>query len=56
MKIKVSFEAEVKNENVTIEEIQQWLEFELGQYGFIKSDHPLRDEELEATWIDCDLI
>lgn len=48
MRINVEFSVQIPVENVTTEQIQEWLRFELNDNGSIELINPLAHCELEA--------
>lgn len=48
MLIMVEVEIEVPVEDATDEQIQEWLEFQLGSRGRISIKNPLHDQDIEA--------
>ena len=47
MKLKVEFEVTVPDE-VTLEQAEEWLLFQLGERGGMPADNPMADSDLEA--------
>jgi hypothetical protein len=51
-KFKVEFEISVPDE-VTVEQAEEWLLFQIGARGGMSADNPLADTDLEAkrAWV-----
>jgi hypothetical protein len=52
MELKVEFEVTVPD-NVTPEQADEWLQYQLGARGGMPADNPLADTDLEArrVWV-----
>jgi hypothetical protein len=55
MKLKVQFEVTVPD-HVTIEQAEEWLRFQIGASGGMKSANPLSGDDLEARSVSVDQI
>jgi hypothetical protein len=50
MKIKVEFEVKIPVEDVTDEQIEEWLRFELHDNGMMKGGNPLERFDVEPIF------
>ena len=50
MKVKVEFEVEVPVDDVTDEQIEEWLRFECHDNGQMSLKNPLVDEQIEPIF------
>ena len=56
MKIIVTFELQNDVKDISRDELEDWLKYELGQMGHMFADNPLDDQDIKARNVKYDVV